>query len=79
MSIFVRVCVYVCVACVAPAWYTFNTHVSSLRGEKRTGIKGRRQRRKHWIFITFHYKGCKGTKTIASTPERMGRGRPSAP
>lgn len=56
------VCVWGSASC------TCSTHVSSLLwGRDRK--KGRRQRRKHWIFIRFHYKGCKGTKTKASTPE----------
>lgn len=46
------------------------SHTYFISGLENGGSKkGRRQRRKHWVFIRFHYKGCKGTKTKASTPE----------
>lgn len=74
VSLSMSVCVWLLPG--APAAPTFHLGIRCCGGGRK---KGRRPRQKHWIFITFHYKGCKDTKTQGSTPERMGRGWPSAP
>lgn len=63
---FMHVCVH-----VACTWLclVYLQHPCFICGVGEVTRKQRRQRRKHWIFIRFHYKGCKGTKTKASTPE----------
>lgn len=64
LCVHIHACMY-----EAPTRYTCDTHCFISGLEKEGRKKGRRQRRKHWVFISFHYKGCKGTKTKASTPE----------
>lgn len=64
-----HICVYIFMRACGSQRCTCNTHISSLGWRMGAGKKGRRQRRKHCVFIRFHYKGCKGTKTKASTPE----------